>query len=62
MSAPPSSPENPACDASVMWSPTRLTSFTLRAATFVNPTTDPDSAGSILYDAELKAEMRSGAT
>lgn len=43
-------------DASVVWAPTPLTNFTLRAATFVNPTTDPNSAGSIVYDAGLKAE------
>ncbi|WP_201400883.1 outer membrane beta-barrel protein [Kaistia sp. 32K] len=43
-------------DASVIWSPTPLTNFTLRAATFVNPTTDPNSAGSIVYDAGIRAE------
>ncbi|WP_018181454.1 outer membrane beta-barrel protein [Kaistia granuli] len=42
-------------DASVIWSPTPLTNFTLRAATFVNPTTDPNSAGSIVYDAGIRA-------
>lgn len=43
-------------DASVIWSPTPLTNFTLRAATYVNPTTDPNSAGSIVYDAGIRAE------
>jgi hypothetical protein len=42
-------------DASVIWAPTPLTNFTLRAATFVNPTTDPNSAGSIVYDAGIRA-------
>lgn len=43
-------------DGNVLWAPTELTKFTLRAATYVEPTTDPNSAGSIVYDVGLKAE------
>jgi hypothetical protein len=43
-------------DGNVLWAPTELTNFTLRAATYVDPTTDSSSAGSIVYDVGLKAQ------
>lgn len=43
-------------DGSILWAPTPLTNFTLRAATYVDPTTDPNSSGSIVYDVGLKAQ------
>lgn len=43
-------------DGNVLWAPTELTNFALRAATYVDPTTDPSSAGSIVYDIGLKAQ------
>lgn len=46
----------PTIDGSLIWSPTQLTKFTLRTSTSVDPTTDPNSSGSISYNASLKIE------
>ena len=43
-------------DANVLWAPTELTNFALRAATYVEPTTDPSSSGSIVYDVGVRAQ------
>jgi hypothetical protein len=40
-------------DGSLAWSPTPLTTVTFNAKTTVNPTTDPSSSGSILYDGSV---------
>jgi hypothetical protein len=40
-------------DGSLAWAPTRLTTLTFNAKTQVNPTTDPNSSGSVLYDASI---------
>ncbi len=40
-------------DGNVVWAPTMLTTVTLNAVTSFNPTTDPTSSGSIVYDGTL---------
>lgn len=40
-------------DGSLAWAPTPLTTVTFNAKTTMNPTTDPASSGSILYDGSI---------
>ena len=40
-------------DGSLVWSPTELTTVTLDGSTAINPSTDPASSGSVVYDASV---------
>ncbi len=46
-------------DGRAVWSPERLTTITVTAATTFNPTATPTSAGSITFEGALVAERRS---
>jgi hypothetical protein len=41
-------------DGSLVWSPTRLVTVTLAAATGIEPSTDPLSSGSVIHDASVE--------
>jgi hypothetical protein len=45
-------------DGSLTWSPTELTTVTFDGATSLSPTTDPDSSGSVVYEALLDLAYR----
>lgn len=51
-------------DGSLLWSPTRLTTITTSLSSSINPTTNPVSSGSIVYDAgvDLAYALRSNVT
>jgi len=51
-------------DGSLLWSPTELTTITTSLASSINPTTNPASSGSVVYDAgvDLAYAWRSNVT
>jgi hypothetical protein len=51
-------------DGSLLWSPTELTTITTSLSSSINPTTNPASSGSIVYDGgiDLAYEWRSNVT